>query len=90
MSDIVIRNMEMPTRCGKCDLRTYRMSVECDMVAVCSRLKREIPTFNLGEERMFDCPLVELPPHGELVDRNFIITNGLSLRDAPTVLEATE
>ena len=33
---------------------------------------------------------VALPPHGELVDRDYIKANGLSLNNAPVILEATE
>lgn len=68
MSEILIKGMEMPTRCGKCNLRTYCRNKEGNMVTVCSRLKREIPSLNLDEVRMADCPLVELPPHGRLID----------------------
>ena len=52
MSSVLIKNMEMPERCGQCILR-------CDC-------KQRI----YMEQRPKGCPLVEIPPHGDLVDRD--------------------
>ena len=65
MSDILIRGMEMPPRCGRCDLCTQVFDdgmfdhYECCITAAIID--------NLGEQ-MEDCPLVPIPPHGRLVD----------------------
>lgn len=50
---ILIKGMEMPTSCADCKLR---MAVGC-----CGNLPHNI--------RMPNCPLIELPPHGDLIDR---------------------
>lgn len=39
-----------------------------------------------------DCPIIgEIPDvHGDLIDRDYVKKNQISLNDAPVVLEATE
>lgn len=49
---ILIKGMEMPTSCDDCKLR---MAVGC-----CGNLPHNT--------RMPNCPLVEIPPHGRLID----------------------
>ena len=62
---ILIKGMEMPTRCGRCDMRipVYDDGIfdhyECCITAAIID--------NLGE-KMEDCPLVPVPPHGRLID----------------------
>lgn len=62
---IYIRNMEMPTRCGRCDMRIPAYDdgmfghYECCITAAIID--------NLGE-KMEDCPLVPVPKHGRLGD----------------------
>ena len=106
MSDILIRGMEMPTRCGRCDMRIPVFDdgmfdhYECCITAAIID--------NLGE-KMEDCPLVPVQPHGRLIDADALIRglaptederhNGAALvlavflgllNDAPTVIEAEE
>ena len=56
---ILIRGMEMPNVCAYCFLDAS----ECDLHA----------KVNIWRERHPDCPLIELPPHGDLVDRNELL-----------------
>lgn len=71
---VLIKGMEMPTRCGRCDMRisTYDDGIfdhyECCITAAIID--------NLGE-KMDDCPLVPVPQHGDLIDRD---ANLMSLR----------
>ena len=64
---ILIKGMEMPTRCGRCDMRIPAFDdglfdhYECCITAAIID--------NLGE-KMEDCPLVPVPPHGALMDRD--------------------
>ena len=59
-------NMEMPTRCGRCDMCIPVFDdgmfdhYECCITAAIID--------NLGEKTE-DCPLVPVPPHGDLIDR---------------------
>ena len=54
----VLISMKIPDKCGHC-----RFADAFD----CSVDKQFIPTHN---ERRYDCPLVPVPPHGDLIDRN--------------------
>lgn len=65
MREIYIPGVEMPTRCGRCDMciPAYDDGIfdhyECCITAAIID--------NLGE-KMEDCPLVPVPPHGRLID----------------------
>ena len=56
---VLIKGMEMPSKCGECFLRVG----EC---------KQRI----YMEKRPPHCPLVEVPPHGDLIDRDALIKDG--------------
>lgn len=76
MSDILIKNMEMPENCVGCPLaKNYGM---------CAITKK---TFNWGNpDRLSDCPLIEILPHGRLIikdgDNEYEV-------DRQTLLQAT-
>jgi len=56
---VLIRGMKMPSGCISCDL--------CNTFTdepYCRRLMRKTPKAT----RLKDCPLVEVPPHGRLID----------------------
>ena len=63
---ILIRGMEMPNVCAYCFLDAS----ECDLHA----------KVNIWRERHPDCPLIELPPHGDLVDLNDVVHPNDSMR----------
>lgn len=81
MSEILIKGMEMPKSCETCQLATVSYYYTWCPLTKCF-MKRGYSFKN--------CPLVELPPHGDLIDRDFIKNNGISLNDAPTVIPASE
>lgn len=62
---VYIKGMEMPPRCGRCDMRISAYDdgmfdhYECCITAAIID--------NLGE-KMEDCPLFPAPPHGRLID----------------------
>lgn len=61
--DILIKNIEMPSSCVGCKLvQRYRYSDECQY------LHKKIA----HNGRLKDCPLVELPPHGRLINADAI------------------
>lgn len=85
---VYIPNMEMPTSCGNCFFDT-----RCDNW----RLR------NWGAPPPDDCPLVEIPPHGRLIDAdalhkkvglprfyevNYVTESNIV--DAPTIIPAEE
>ena len=59
---ILIKDMEMPTKCTKCPIAD--ISAE---YYFCEKIDW------FGEKRPSDCPLVEIPtPHGRLIDAKFV------------------
>ena len=64
MSDILIRGMEMPKGCDEC---TYNSGIYCNAmpIAFCG--------YTEDEDRPNWCPLIEVPPHGDLIDRDALI-----------------
>lgn len=55
---VLIKGMEMPDKCGHCRFAT---TFECEVT------KNFITTFNV---RQIDCPLIYVPPHGRLIDKD--------------------
>lgn len=75
MPDILIRGVEAPTSCEDCkrfflneyDFPCYR--------ARCS-IGGTVPPYPLRfEKRGDDCPILELPEHGDLIDRSELLEN---------------
>ena len=68
---ILIKGMEMPTSCRACHLK-----MNCDdcegWKCVCLPLRKEIGYFNelLADKRRDDCPLIPVPDHGRLIDKD--------------------
>ena len=98
MADLLIKDMEMPECCYGCPL-VYDMG---EGNYACSFRHGYAPL----NERRDDCPLVELPPHGRLIDADALEAKikRLAIADypfdalgccgvvvtAPTVMEASE
>lgn len=62
MPEILIRGMEMPGSCAACDF--YNVISGC-----CTRTGTKI-NFSELTTRSVDCPISELQPHGDLIDRD--------------------
>lgn len=88
MADILIKGLELPKSCEDC-FACYDCSYEgfdyCNILTVST---------TRGERRK-DCPLVEVKPHGRLIDADALpikdewTSVGTNvIWDAPTVLEA--
>ena len=57
---ILIKGMEMPKNCGECGLESF-----CNLW-----------THTDWEKcRHANCPLIELPPHGDLIDKRMLIND---------------
>jgi hypothetical protein len=94
---VYIKGMEMPTRC--CDCKMYVEDIYC-----CHLLHREIENPWADDGVELDCPLVPVPPHGDLIDRDALPWEKQSLmvadedwalpcvliEDAPTIIPAEE
>ena len=58
---ILIKGMEMPTRCEKCRCcKPYENGIYCTLTVT--------PILGNGNARLDNCPLIELQPHGRLID----------------------
>ena len=85
---ILIKGIKMPKSCGECKLRTA--------IGCCGNLPHNT--------RMLNCPLIELPLHGRLIDADalkakrhwtddFYETEYVEVEDiddAPTIIEAND
>ena len=84
---VIVKNMEMPKNCQECALY-----IEGACYAKGYRDYRSI----MDTAKPDDCPLVELPPHGRLIDADKLVRNTIYnkyitetiLSSAPTVIEA--
>ena len=86
---ILIKGMEMPQNCAECEIsQAYDIrSTWCPL------------TFTTQAElkRQDNCPLIEIPPHGDLIDRDALMSGVddgddfmfiWAITDAPTIIEA--
>lgn len=97
---ILIKGMEMPDRCSRC------AAAFPDGVGWSCPLIKGRPNIDNQNGRRKDCPLVEIPPHGRLIDADALredwLENGQneyvydtnafldSLDNAPTIIPAEE
>ena len=58
---VYIKGMKMPKHCGEC------------AVEWCNRWKQLIIAgMSIAKSRPSDCPLIEIPPHGRLIDERWL------------------
>ena len=89
---ILIQGMEMPKNCGECPFIFSSWDIEY----YCHLSGSSTSAEYVEREKMTNCPLIELPPHGRLIDADAIQdynveTFGqrlLIIDTAPTVIEA--
>ena len=60
---ILIKGMEMPKNCAECPCRIIGYTKD-----YCNVLGKFVDYAVGSEGRRDDCPLIELPPHGRLID----------------------
>lgn len=93
---VLIRGVEMPKNCYKCDLRRRD---GMDIVCPVAHERFSIADVNILEYRLDNCPLVPVPAHGRLIDADALIRdNGIKeipeyheiVLAAPTIIEAEE
>lgn len=96
MSEVMIRGMKMPKACWECPLKVHLFQ------QLWCTPSNKVINRNDNTERELDCPLVEVPPHGDLVDRNYLISEydrqhkgpaggaRRIMEDAPPIIEGSE
>lgn len=62
---VLIQGMEMPDDCYSCP---FRELVDRDTDICFITGERFSALFTLNQQKNADCPLVEIPPHGRLID----------------------
>lgn len=62
---ILIKGMKMPKGCDECT---------CNSGIYCNAMPINFCGYTEDEDRPEWCPLVEVPPHGGLVDRDVLMT----------------
>lgn len=83
---IYLPNMEMPTSCEECPLGD---SLHCQVLPSVPALWAEY-TNAIREKRLHsECPLVPVPPHGDLIDRDAYQYSG-DLIYEPVIIPAEE
>ena len=63
---VLIKGMEMPS-CNDCPLAG---DFKCNLMPSIPALCKEYDMAVQNGKRLNNCPLVEIPPHGDLIDRN--------------------
>ena len=77
MADILIRGMDKPGGCDDCDFCKIQ-DINFDLLYYCSRTERfidEEEACNIPS----DCPIHELPEHGDLIDRDKLLEEDIDL-----------
>ena len=94
---VLIKGMEMPRSCDECELCTCY--VREDGTEENYRCVITFYPIHEFDERHEYCPLVEIPPHGRLVDADALEAQCddpywcvwlTDIKDAPTIIEAEE
>ena len=61
---VIVKGMEMPQNCGECPFIFSSWGIEY----YCHLARASTSAEYVEREKMTNCPLVELPPHGRLID----------------------
>ena len=74
---VYIKGMDMPTSCGKCRFFAWTRGIgqHC-AVAPDITFHATIDGMDVNYERIGDCPLVSVPPHGRLIDADALENKG--------------
>lgn len=79
---VLIPGMEMPKDCDKC---LYSAWSNFYQIYVCNAIRKDEPVLFEGKQikstaiarsgRADNCPLIPVPPHGDLIDRDALLNN---------------
>ena len=75
---VIVKGMEMPTSCDKCRFCVNGFTDDAPMYECAVQSEDIVSVLVESDGKPFDfrpdwCPLIELPPHGDLVDRNELL-----------------
>lgn len=71
MPDILIRGMEMPRCCAECDFADFQ-DIDFEIFYYCNRTEKIIEEDEAHKIHP-DCPIHELPSHGDLISRDAVL-----------------
>ena len=66
---VLIKSMNMPSTCSDCNFLDDSGDYP---TCLCTHISRGY-NFNIRAKRMGNCPLIEIPKHGDLIDRDAVI-----------------
>ncbi len=90
---VLINGMEMPKCCEECVAGAYEYNDNDERCFVCGFIKSqhpwecehvEIDGIDTTKARADFCPLIEVPPHGRLIDADFEEQHYTSMTTDPT------
>ena len=92
---VYIRGMEMPKSCCDCPLAG---DFHCNLMPSIPTLCKEYDIAVQNGKRLNNCPLVEIPSHGRLIDADALMnslpmeypSSVMAINNAPTIIEAEE
>ena len=97
---VYIKDMEIPKSCGDCPIGD---SLCCPLMPGVPALWKEYTIAVIANRRHSDCPLVRVPPHGDLIDRDklrekefihdgdaYAVVMSRDIRNAATIIPAEE
>lgn len=69
---VLIKNMKIPKNCDDCPMFDDHYDYPyCNITSTCQGYK-----WSPLDQRMSNCPLIEIPPHGRLIDVDTLINDG--------------
>lgn len=68
----ILINMEMPPNCSECAFCGYYGNGE----HMCDIIEKAVEYESAKTSRHDNCPLIPVPPHGDLIDRDALIKDG--------------
>ena len=69
MSGVYIKGIQKPSQCGECKICNWIPIGEYDLMLKCPLLERKVGFATRRE----DCPLIPVPDHGDLIDRDALL-----------------
>ena len=84
---VLVKGMEMPKTCNDCPLLDWDLSyIKCGVV----NRKFEVYEEHFRESRVYDCPLIEIPPHARLIDMDDFLQECSELEPYRMAMELCE
>lgn len=89
---ILIKSMKMPSSCWECKLEQF---IDCDV------FQGVTSASEYRDKRYANCPIIELPQHGRLIDADELMPDAMyrgtydtvsawDIANAPTIIEADD